>query len=240
MSAILIVLLSGLTMFGVAITEPSEVEEEDDAAQDGSGEPSAEASDGSNPITEAERILDQEQQAVQTAPSADGDATGVIVAGSAVGNEISTDEGDDIIDAGAGDDTVDAGAGEDRVQGGTGNDILFGAFADGSDDDDADTLSGGEGDDTIHMGDTDEATGGEGADTFVRIADVTSRMLIQDFDLGNDVIVVQHQEDTPPTITDQRVASDGVIVELSDGSQIELAGLRNPIDSGLFSFVDTR
>ena len=38
----------------------------------------------------------------------------------------------------------------------------------------------------------------------------------------------------------QRIASDGVLLEFSDGSRIELAGLTEAIDTSLISFVATR
>ena len=237
MSAILLVLMTGLTMFGVAGMEPASAEGEAPDTDEVPDEPEAPASDeGSNPIDEARRIMDEEAANAAAAAA----ATGVIVAGSDVGTLLVTEGGDDIIDAGGGDDTIEAGAGADRVAAGEGNDVVFGNVADGSDDGDADTLSGGDGDDTIHMGAMDQATGGEGADTFVRLSDVTARITLQDFDEARDMIVVNHQSDTPPVIADQRVVSDGVIVDLSDGSTIELVGLRNPVDPGLFTFVDTR
>ena len=66
------------------------------------------------------------------------------------------------------------------------------------------------------------------------------RALVTDFDASEDVIVIQHQSDTPPTIDTQIIASDMVILELTDGSAIELEGLTEAIDTFLISFVDTR
>jgi len=63
---------------------------------------------------------------------------------------------------------------------------------------------------------------------------------VTDFDASEDVIVIQHQSDTPPTIDTQIIASDMVILELTDGSAIELEGLTEAIDTFLISFVDTR
>lgn len=239
MSAILLVLLSGLTMFGAAIMEPTE--SAPDTSEDDVVDPQAEAEPadgtGSSPLTEAVRIMDEEAQAAATSLET---VTGVIVAGSDAGTEIVTEGGDDIIDAGGGDDTVEAGAGADRVQGGAGDDVLYGAFASQVDDNEQDILSGGDGDDTLYMGEGDQGTGGAGTDTFVRLDENVSRFLIRDFEETDDRIIIQHQSDTPPSITEQRVVSDGLIVGLSDGNQVELAGLRNPIDSSLVSFVDTR
>ena len=118
--------------------------------------------------------------------------------------------------------------------------MLFGGDLDESEDGEIDTLSGGAGNDQIHLGDADIATGGEGADTFVRLSTMSSRALVTDFDATEDLIVIEHQSDTPPTLLRQTVASDGVILELSDNSQVELAGLTESIDESLISFVDTR
>lgn len=248
MSAILLVLLSGLTMFGAAIMEPTESTEDASAEEADLPDETTEPADGtgSSPLSEAIRIMEEEEAAAAATTAAtpetatDEAATGVIVAGSDIGNEIITEEGDDIIDAGDGDDTVEAGAGADRVQGGAGNDTLYGSFASQVDDNEQDTLSGGDGDDTLYMGEGDVGTGGAGVDTFVRLDEEVSRFLIRDFSETDDRIFIQHQSDTPPTITGQTVVSDGVIMGLSDGSQVELAGLRNPIDTSLVSFVDTR
>lgn len=85
------------------------------------------------------------------------------------------------------DDRIDGGAGDDRIAGGYGADVLIGG--DGNDvidhlgrveqdyhtahhefawhiDNDADTLDGGSGNDTLIMDRADSATGGEGYDTF--------------------------------------------------------------------------
>ncbi|WP_293440940.1 hypothetical protein [Planktotalea sp.] len=91
---------------------------------------------------------------------------------------------DDRIDAGAGDDIVDGRAGDDRHAGGTGadsisgiagNDILYCAEIDGPDDGAVDTLSGGEGDDQIHLGEDDIAMGAAGSDTFILLASLSTR-----------------------------------------------------------------
>ncbi|MGB7317631.1 MAG: hypothetical protein WBC85_06665 [Planktotalea sp.] len=144
------------------------------------------------------------------------------------------------MDGREGDDTITGGAEADSIEGGLGADILYGGTVDGPDDGAEDTLNGGEGDDEINLGNTDIATGGAGADTFVRSDTLTSRALITDFDGSEDVIVVQHQSDTPPTLVTQTIATDGVILEFSDGSQIELEGLTEAVDETLISFLDIR
>ena len=153
---------------------------------------------------------------------------------------IDGEAGDDTIDGRLGDDTIEGGLGVDQISGGEGADVLFGGTINSQDDGAADTLLGGEGDDRLNLENTDVATGGAGADTFVRLATMSERALVTDFDTSEDVVVVEHQSDEPPTLERQTIATDGVILELSDGSRIELAGLTEAVDASLISFVDTR
>lgn len=244
MSAILLVLLSGLTMFGVSVMEPSEiVDEEPDGDSDAPMDP---IEGGSNPLDEAIALVesesaadsDDDEDAVIPDPPLDPEAD--TIAGSENSDSIDAGDGDDVVDGREGDDSITGGAGADSIEGGSGADVLYGGNVDGPDDGSEDTLSGGEGDDEINLGDTDRGTGGAGADSFVRSDTVTSRVLVTDFNAAEDVIVVQHQDDTPPTLLSQTVATDGVILNFSDNTQIELLGLTEEVDESLISFVDTR
>jgi Ca2+-binding RTX toxin-like protein len=82
--------------------------------------------------------------------------------------------GDDVQDGGAGNDTIYANLGQDTSTGGDGNDRLWALArgdvhpgADGAVDTTADTLDGGNGDDTFHTrdGEADKVTCGPGNDT---------------------------------------------------------------------------
>lgn len=240
MSALLLVLLSGLTMFGVSVMDPAEAPA--DEAEDGADEPAESVEGGTNPIDVALSESDDEDDTADTnvseAEVIDPDAD--TITGSTLADLIEAGDGDDVVDGGEGDDSITGGTGADVVTGGLGDDVLYGGLVDGADDAEADTISGGEGDDEINLGNDDIATGGEGADTFVRSETVTSRALVTDFDSAEDLIVVQHESDSAPTLVTQTIASDGVILEFSDGSQIELEGLTEAVDETLISFVDIR
>ncbi len=244
MSALLLILMSGLTMFGVSALEPSEepVEAEEDIELE-------EVEGGSSPLEEAlspeiDDTVSADEDADEVAETGDSEAPvdpdADTITGSETGDAINAGAGDDVVDGGAGDDSITGGAGADVLAGGLGSDILYGGELNNLDDGEADTLSGGEGDDELNLGNDDIATGGEGADTFVREVSMTSRALVTDFDAAEDLIVVQHESDTPPTLETQTIASDGVILEFSDGSRIELEGLTEALDEALISFVDTR
>ncbi len=82
-----------------------------------------------------------------------------------------------------------------------------------------DYLSGGEGDDHIHMETSDVAVGGEGNDTFyLEAGPVTKYMLITDYVDGEDALVIEYDSSGPaPVVT---------IVEASGHSLIHLDGVR--------------
>lgn len=113
--------------------------------------------------------------------------------------------GDDVIDGAAGDDLIRGGAGSDTLSGGDGNDVIdhlgrheereiiqhheFDWHIDG----DADSLSGGAGDDTLIMDRADTAEGGEGQDLFWVYhdgADIGGAAEITDFAVGEDFLRV--------------------------------------------------
>jgi hypothetical protein len=56
----------------------------------------------------------------------------------------------------------------------------------------------------LNLENTDVATGGAGADTFVRLATMSERSLVTDFDTSEDVVVVTPKRRT----TNARAAND--------------------------------
>lgn len=266
MSAILYLLLGGLGLLGGAMLDPAPVVEEDIDPNDSETQDVPD-SEGNNPFDEAIALLEAEQ--VDDAPQSEdvtasdpvpvpdpepdpapepaigpdvdnipttGDDT---ITGSAADNFIDAGDGADHVMGGDGDDTLQGGAGADSVEGQAGNDVVYGGDQTGPDDGVSDTLSGGDGADQLFLGEADQASGGAGADTFTRLDTVTLRMLISDFDEAEDVIVVQHDGGAAPTLDNQRIVSDGLVLEFSDGTQIELNGQTAPIDPALVSYVDT-
>lgn len=150
-------------------------------------------------------------------------------------------EGDDTIYGATGDDSVLAGKGDDLLIGGKGRDVLIGgdgdddlrgyegadalwggdfSMADGAlvDDLDADTLSGGWGDDILIGGAKDLLTGGAKADTFYAIknaAEEDNAPIVSDFEVGVDKLGVV-VDDTEPSSSHIRFAPNG------DGSGVEM------------------
>lgn len=114
-------------------------------------------------------------------------------------------DGDDVLYGGGANDFLQGGAGADMLNGGSGNDVLDGVFSHGtSDQDDGDVLWGGDGDDTLIVGQNDVAHGGDGADTFIsgsfiETAEVAGR--VEDFDPGADRIEVIFDPAETPTPT---------------------------------------
>ncbi len=116
-------------------------------------------------------------------------------------------DGDDTLEGDAGGDFLQGGLGADSLSGGDGNDRLDGTFTLGDalfgpfDEDAADTLDGGSGDDTLLIGAGDVATGGDGADTFITGSYVEAADLagtVTDFDPSVDVIEVMYDPGLTP------------------------------------------
>jgi Ca2+-binding RTX toxin-like protein len=116
----------------------------------------------------------------------------------------------------AGDDVLSGGDGEDFLDGGTGDDLIL-----GDDDQDADTLIGGEGHDQIWVGDGDTATGGRGDDVFYTDADGVS--FITDYNPDDDRIELVYDPAGPvPTLTTE--PNDDGINLLADGELVAVFG----------------
>ncbi|MDB5445468.1 MAG: hemolysin-type calcium-binding region protein [Phenylobacterium sp.] len=111
-------------------------------------------------------------------------------------------------------DDLNGNAGDDSLDGGGGNDTLRGGR-------DADSLSGGAGDDWLSgdRGD-DVLTGGPGADRFVLALD-GGRDLVTDFSAAEGDRIEIDAPERPQIVA----GSDGAVVRLSDGSQLQLKGV---------------
>ena len=225
MSAMMIILLSSLTLFGAILIDP--VGEEPEAEPDvPEADPVAPGEDANNPLdeavqetpsdeadTETETVDDSSEETQDAAESDEESGVEVIdetdtgnqsIFGSLQSDTIDGEAGDDTIDGRLGDDTIEGGLGVDQISGGEGADVLFGGTINSQDDGAADTLLGGEGDDRLNLENTDVATGGAGADTFVRLATMSERSLVTDFDTSEDVVVVTPKRRT----TNARAAND--------------------------------
>lgn len=137
--------------------------------------------------------------------------------------------GDDRLDGGADADWLAGGAGADTMIGGTGADTLDGGLGqdvlEGRDGPGAfpemDFLNGGEGDDVLHIGAGDYATGGAGADWF-ELADMAAGDAIAniaDYDATEDALVVvfdpaMHPD---PVLSLETSENSGDVIVLLDG-----------------------
>lgn len=186
-----------------------------------------------------------ETTAETTEPDADvsGDSAtsgtaGTILSGSMADDNLSGTDGDDVRVGGAGSDTL---AGDD------GNDILIGGhsgvsaadYPDGgelaeldpetlgsmdvTDDQTADSLSGGEGSDLLFVGGEDSAEGGEDADTFALLdGEAADPARIMDFDAAEDALVYIHDADTPAPELELTENEDGTHSLNADGEVVAL------------------
>ena len=137
-------------------------------------------------------------------------------------------DADDWLAGGLGDDGLIGDAGSDTLDGGAGNDVIDGresvnAFPE------MDFLNGGDGDDTLHLGAGDYATGGTGADTFAVTDMVEGDPIahISDYNAQEDSLVVvfdpmmhpdpQLSLETPENTQDVVVLLDGVPLAMVQG-----------------------
>ena len=131
------------------------------------------------------------------------------------------------------------GVGADVITGAAGNDLLFSTSAAAADaaDADADNLDGGLGDDTLALGNTDVATGGDGADSFVLMDDANGAITITDFDAASDVILVEAATPGDVSIASQDTTTSpgNLIVTLSTGATLTLQGVTAEIPASAVS-----
>jgi Ca2+-binding RTX toxin-like protein len=128
--------------------------------------------------------------------------------------------------------------GFDTIAGGAGNDTLFnGPGGDQHGDDGAaDTLDGGAGDDQLYLNSGDTGLGGDGSDIFTIESDATGTVTVEDYDAAKDALVVETTE-TDVTIFGQTIENGALQVALSNGLNISLPGVENPLDDGSILFV---
>jgi len=108
--------------------------------------------------------------------------------------------GSDFLAGASGDDHLNGGTGEDILVGGLGKDTLYGGDGDDlivahqlywdipADQDVADVIDAGDGDDILELGNFDVATGGKGLDVFKILG---QQAVIEDFDPTQDHIVIE-------------------------------------------------
>lgn len=181
-------------------------------------------------------------------------------------DQLDGDAGDDRLFGGLGTDLLDGDEGKDLVQGGQGNDTLFGrdgedtllggggadnlnagAGADILRDADAatsfevsaDTLTGGDGDDVLYFAPPDVATGGAGADSFILDRAHAGTAVITDFDLSEDLLIIEHDGGSVPTIAGQVVNEEGLSLSLDNGVELILTGLDTELAPDGLVFLDT-
>jgi Ca2+-binding RTX toxin-like protein len=133
--------------------------------------------------------------------------------------------GDDWLSGCAGNDALFGGRGADTVDGGSGNDTIWGQMPD-PESEDADYLNGGDGDDTLHIGATDTATGGAGADSFLLHdhSSDTAPAVIADYTFGEDRIAILYdpaRHPTPQITIEPADDDDGRLIVL-DGTPLAL------------------
>ena len=157
------------------------------------------------------------------------------LAGDAGDDDLSGGAGDDFLGGGVGNDslmgndgndTLTGGLGADELLGGKGDDVLNGIVPDDTgthDIDEKDFLNGGEGADTLFMGNDDWANGGDGADVFVLGSwiDAAHGATIEDYDPAEDHIAVVYD---PSTATDPMVGIEPS--ETADAVWVTLNGAR--------------
>jgi Ca2+-binding RTX toxin-like protein len=153
------------------------------------------------------------------AGSGDDDGTG-----GAGNDQIFGGEGSDTVSGGAGNDAIDGGLGTDLMAGGVGEDELFGGAGDdtiwgqsaGAQDNDADFLNGGDGNDLLILSQGDTGNGGVGSDTFA-VTDFGANAQIVDFDPSQDQLLIQYdpKQITDPVVTVQSNDAGETLVMLN-------------------------
>ena len=168
---------------------------------------------------------------------------------------------DDAISGGAGDDTLNGGGGDDLLSGGAGNDTLHGSYDDdwliGGEGEDVmhggeghdlldgrdgetlaarDYLNGGDGDDILLSGAFDNLNGGNGADVFNLLANGPAAATIDDFQHGEDTIVVVY--DGAVSEPDLSVEEDETgTTLLADGAPVAFLAGVSGLDLGSVQLV---
>lgn len=153
-------------------------------------------------------------------------------------------DGDDFARGGSGDDLLTGGAGVDVLRGDAGDDLILSAdlldeqaflssvetaaeidgvqinFTFDSDEDEADTVFGGSGDDLILFGSNDVVSGGNGEDTLTAGDWMTpgESAVITDFERGTDVLVYSYGADVATPVVSFGETDDGDAEVRIDGN----------------------
>lgn len=139
----------------------------------------------------------------------DGGSEADILKGGIGNDSLAGGEGNDTLDGGRDEDLMDGGTGADLLAGGAGRDTLMGGAG-------QDTLIGSEGNDLIVGGDgSDVMKGGAGRDTFAFHWGDIEGDVIQDFKIGEDILIFEGCGVDPSIEFDGTawIVSDGVTTE---------------------------
>ena len=140
--------------------------------------------------------------------------------------------GDDSATGDAQNDTIAGGTGADTLSGAAGDDLILSTSIDpgAASDTDVDSLEGGLGDDTLVLGVGDIASGGAGADIYALRSDVNDTVTVTDFDDAEDLLVIEAENTDDVTVLGQTATAQGIVVSLSSGAAVLLAGVTDPIN----------
>jgi Ca2+-binding RTX toxin-like protein len=147
-------------------------------------------------------------------------------------------EGADMLTGTAGADSIQGLLGDDTLTGEAGNDTLLGGI--GADDEVQDVLEGGAGNDRLVLGLGDSGTGGAGSDSFIIQNQLVGTVLVTDFDVTEDQLIIETEVGQVLSVTEQVLTDTGVRITLSNGATIQLATVQTPeaVPASLISFVD--
>lgn len=157
--------------------------------------------------------------------------------GNAGNDTLNGGDGDDTVDGGVDDDSLVGGAGADELRGSSGNDTLVGGTTEIPNDESADTLIAGDGDDVLFLSGGDLGTGGAGADAFTLVEGETGASTITDFDPATDMLVIQEGE-FDVAVASQVVTAEGVLVTFDSGATVLVQGLTEPLSDDVITIVD--
>ena len=147
-------------------------------------------------------------------------------------------EGADMLTGTAGADSIQGLLGDDTLTGEAGNDTLLGGI--GADDEVQDVLEGGAGNDRLVLGLGDSGTGGAGSDSFIIQNQLVGTVLVTDFDVTEDQLIIETEVGQVLSVTEQVLTDTGVRITLSNGATIQLATVQTPeaVPASLISFVE--
>jgi Ca2+-binding RTX toxin-like protein len=178
------------------------------------------------------------------------------------GDDVATgNSGDDAVIGDTGADDLDGGDGDDLLVGGevfsrdlttaelaamrdaaaAGGDAVLPDDIDYAvtDDGDADTLTGGAGDDTLILGDGDTASGGDGDDLFYLLGAVyADPAQMMDFDAADDTLTYVHDAGTPQPTLALADNGDGTQTLTADGAPVAVLNAAAGLAVGDIAFYE--